>query len=81
VGGRGRTREGVREETVKIRGHLKSNRKTNYSRSFIYTLYAIKLILPNYGQDRGPTGHLMSPNETSSTRTRLYLIELLVKEV
>ena len=28
---------------------------------------------PNNGGDRGPTGHLLSPNEASSTGIGLYL--------
>ena len=35
---------------------------------------------PNNEGDRVPTGHLLSPNEASSTRIGLYLIELLAKE-
>lgn len=35
---------------------------------------------PNNG-DRAPTGYLSSPNEPSSTRTGLHLIELLAQWV
>ena len=36
---------------------------------------------PNNGGDRVPTGHLLSPNEASSTGTALHSIELLAKGV
>lgn len=36
-------------------------------------------ISSNYERDGVPTGHLSSPNETSSTGTKLYTTELLVK--
>jgi hypothetical protein len=36
---------------------------------------------PNNGRVRAPTAHLLSPNEASSIRNGLYLIELLAKGV
>ena len=36
---------------------------------------------PNNGGDRTPVGHLLSPNEASSTGTGFHLIELLVPGV
>ena len=37
--------------------------------------------MPKNGGDRIPTGHLLSPNETSSTGIGLHLVEMLVKGV
>ena len=37
--------------------------------------------LPNTGEDKVQTGHLPSPNESSSTRNELHPIELLAKRV
>ena len=36
---------------------------------------------PNNREERVPTGNLLSPNEASSSRNCLHLIELLVKRV
>lgn len=35
----------------------------------------------NYREERSPTGHLLSPDKTSSAGIRLHLIELLAKRV
>ena len=37
--------------------------------------------LGNDARDRAPTGHLLLPNEISSSRNGLHLIKLLAKEV
>ena len=37
--------------------------------------------LPNNGGDRAPTGHLLSPNEASSPKIGLHIIELLAKGI
>ena len=37
--------------------------------------------LPNNGEDRVPIDHLLSPNEATSTRARLHLIQVLPKGV
>ena len=36
---------------------------------------------PNNGEDRGTTGYLLSPNESSSTKIGLHLIGLLAEGV
>lgn len=37
--------------------------------------------LTNNGEDRTPTGHILSPNKASSTRNWLHPIELLAEGV
>ena len=41
----------------------------------------LEMKLQNNGGDRIPTGHHLSPNKVSSTRTGLHMIELLVTVV
>lgn len=67
-------------ETAGIESHLRNGMRNFCSGNFINYMKAVLMKSPN-GGNGVPTGHLLSPNEASRTRTCLHSIELLAKGV
>lgn len=71
--------EGIWKVIAKTKDHLKVCVESKYSRSSLKYICKWKIYIESTdnGQDKGPTRHLTSPSETSSSGNVLHLIELV----
>jgi hypothetical protein len=55
--------------------------KTAEASKIFTSIKVIQMKLPSNRRDGDPTGHPLSPNDTSSARIGLYLMDLLAKGI
>lgn len=67
------------ERQLELRDILEGGMEIWCNGNFLKYMKAIRMKSPNSGGDRVPTGHLLSPKETSNTKTGLQPIDLWVK--